>query len=257
MALTIKPSKSMRDEIKRLGKLDGQMRFAAALAMTRTAQHVKKALDEEILRVFDRPTPWAQRSLYMQAATKQRQEAKVWIKDGAGWKTTPPERFMRPHIDGGQRNVKRFEAALRRIGVLPAGMVTVPAMAAELDAYGNMRRQQIVKLLSYFRAFGEQGYRANITDKRKASMARGRGGKNARAGEGYFALQRPHGKLKPGIYRRYHFQHGTAVRPVLIFVKSATYRQRYDFFGIGQRVANEHIGREFEKALAHALATAK
>lgn len=252
--LKITPSPALRSEVARLGRLTGQMQFATALALTRTAQHVRRELEAEILRVFDRPTRWTQRALYLQPARKNRLEARVWIKDGMGWGTTAPERYLRPQIYGGQRDVKRFERALQARGVLPVGMITVPAAAARLDAYGNMSRGQIVQILSYFRAFGEEGYRANITDERKQRMARST---RRKIGTAYFALQRPHGKLRPGIYQRYHLAHGSAVKPVLLFVKAAHYRPRFDFFGVGQRVADKHIADEFKKALAQAIATAR
>lgn len=255
--IKITPSPALRAEVTRLARMTGQLEFAAALALTRTAQAVKAGLESEIDRVFDRPTRWTRGALFLQSAKKNRLEAKVWIKDGWGWKTTAPERWLRPQIYGGQREMKRFERALVARGIMPAGMYAIPASGAQLDAHGNMSRGQIVQIMSYFGAFGEQGYRANMTDKRKANLAKARGGKNARAGMAYFALQKPHGGLKPGVYQRLFLAHGRAVRPVLVFVKRAQYQQRLNFFGIGRRVADERLPDEFKKALAQALATAR
>lgn len=252
--LKITPSPAMRAEVRRLAKLTGQMEFATALALTRTAQAVKKELEAEIDRVFDRPTSWTRRSLFLQPARKNNLDARVWIKDGWGWKTTPPERYLRPHIYGGSRTVKRFERALQIRGILPPGMVTVPAADARLDAYGNMSRGQIVQILSYFSAFEEKGFRANITEEGKRRRARST---RRRIGTAYFALQRPHGKLKPGIYQRYHLAHGSAVKPVMLFIKDPKYRPRFDFFGAGQRTVDKVIDKEFSKALARAIATAR
>jgi hypothetical protein len=69
-------------QVKRL--LDAQQRqmpFAVALALTRTAQDVKRAEQAEMRGVFDRPTPFTLNSLFTKPATKQSLEARVWVKD--------------------------------------------------------------------------------------------------------------------------------------------------------------------------------
>src|SRR3546814_6873764 len=63
------------------------------------------------------------------------------------------------------------DLALQRVG-LPGDQYAFPAAGAELDAYGNMSRGQVVRLLSYLQAFGEQGYRANATARSRARTAK-------------------------------------------------------------------------------------
>ena len=43
-------------------------------------------------------------------------------------------------------------------------MGIVPGDAATLDQNGNMSAGQIVQIMSWFKAFGEQGYQANMRD---------------------------------------------------------------------------------------------
>lgn len=239
--------------------------YATALALTRTAQAAKKAVEDELPRAFDRPTRWTMNSVFFKSAKKTRLEAKVWIKDETG-KGIPATKYLGPQIFGGARHFKRFEKALQRVGILPPGMMAVPAAAAELDAYGNMSRGQIVKILSFFSAFSEVGYRANITDKRRKSMWKGSEKRGVRGFE-YFALSKQTGKLPPGIYLRKNYSVGEldkvahlqkgAAKPVLLFVRAATYRKRLRFFEIAEATAQAKLPRHFGEALAHAIATAK
>lgn len=226
--------------------------FAQSLAINKTAQLVKEAEREEMKRVLDRPTPFTLNGLMMRPSNKRNLVASVWLKDWTP-KGTAAEKYLMPHIKGGGRNVKRFERLFQRIGALPPGYYAVPGAAAEIDGNGNMSRGQIVQIISYFKAFPEQGYKANITDKKKRSLAKG--GKNKR-GYAYF-IARPGGHLHPGIWRRDHFANGSSVKPIVMFVRAPRYREIYDFYGVANRVARQHFADEYRKAMNYALATAK
>lgn len=235
-----------------------QVPFATALALTRTAQDVRKAIKDEFPRVFDRPTPWTMNSLFLKPATKKRQEARVWLKDYAS-KGIPATKYLGPQIFGGARNFKRFEKALQRVGILPPGMIAVPGDAAKLDAYGNMSRGQIIQLLSYFSAHSEVGYLANMSEKRRAALHK------RNEGMEYFVLRTKWGKLPPGIYQRTKTQVAgkrgprmqSGVKPVLIFVKPADYKKRLPFFEVAERTVLMKLDRNFEMALEQAIASAR
>lgn len=233
--------------------VEKQVRFATAVALTRTAQKVKEAEIAEMAAVFQNPTPYTLNSLYMKPATKANLKASVWLKYDSS-KGTPAEKYLLPQIMGGQRRLKRFEVALNRIGVLPSGMAIVPSNAVELDSYGNVPRGLIVRILSYFQAFGEQGYSANMSDAKRKRMAKGT---KKSTGTAYFSLQRPRGKLPPGIYQRFHFAHGSAIRPVFIFVRTPSYSRIFDFYGVAERIARATYPGEFQRAFAQAMATAR
>lgn len=240
--------------------------FATARALTMTAEDARVKLTKEISTVFDRPVPFTQKSIFKKGATKAKLSAMVWVKDDGATKGTPAVKYLAPQIYGGKRNLKRFEKALQAIGILPPGMIAVPGKAAEKDAYGNMSRGQIVRLLSYFQAFPQSGYRANITDRGKARLAKGNQAKGVR-GVDYFALGRQTGKLSPGIYKRIKYTGGDALKvshlqkggakPVVLFVREATYRKRWRFFETSKRVSEARFPARFEQALANALATAR
>jgi hypothetical protein len=229
-----------------------QLPYATALALTRTGQDVKADLEAEMKKVFDRPTPYTLGSLFLKPATKSNLSSMVYLREWAG-KGTPATKYMSPNIFAQDRNVKRFEAALQRIGVLPSNMYVVPGAGADLDAYGNMSRGQIVQILSYLSAFGEQGYRANMTAKGRARLLRGKRGS---PGIAYF-VAKPGGRLRHGIYKRTGYSGGSTITPVMIFVRKPTYRSIYRFYEVARRTIERTWEENFRRAMREAMSTAK
>ena len=235
--------------------------FAMAKALTKTAQQVQSEEVKVMRSTLDRPTTYTMKSLYVKPATKKNLTSMVYFKDkSSAGKGNPAANWMLPQITGGKRNLKRFESALRRIGVLPLGMYIAPGEACPLDAYGNIPGSFIVQILSYLRAFGEQGYRANITDKRKASLKRG--SKRAQGyayfvskGKGEWYGRQQH--LPPGIYKRIGFAAGSAIKPVMMFVKEPSYSKRFPFFETAKRVIDRNLKTNFNEAMSEAIRTAK
>ncbi len=235
-----------------------QIPFATKNTLNTLAFDSQRIIRKEIKRVFDRPTPYTQKATKVRKATKQKLWAEVWVKNklDAG-KGTSPEDYLLPQITGGMRKPKRFEAALRHIGILPAGWFAVPGQAATLDGYGNMSRGQIVQILSYFKAFGEQGYKANSTAKTRARLKRGSKRKRGRA---YFAAipgRERASHLQPGVYMRQYGGLGTALRPVLIFVRRPQYTSRLKFIQVQRKYALKNFKPIFSNEMRRALATAK
>jgi hypothetical protein len=234
-------------------QLERQHRFAVALALTRTTQDVKAAEEAEMREVFDRPTDYTMRALRIIPATKDRLEASVELKDDSAGSGTPPEKYLSPQIEGGSRVLKRFERALQAAGAMLPGYYAVPGRFARLDAFGNVSRGQIIQILSQLRITLTAGYTRNIsTDPKKRAAA------FRRAGGQYFALPTGRGKLLPGIYQARDTAWGRAApRPVFIFVRSTTYRRRFDFDGIAERTAQERFPERFEEAMELALRTGR
>lgn len=230
-----------------------QIPFATALALTRTAQEAKREVERQLPMAIDRPTPWTMRGFRLWPATKARLRAEVDFRDSFG-KGSHARDYLSPQVFGGARKLKAFERSLDRVGLLPSGYAAVPGEAAKIDSYGNMHRGQIVQVLSYMRAFSEQGSKANITDKRKASLARG---SKSNRGIAYFVGRPGNGRLPLGIWQRTHFGAlGTSIRPLVIFVKSPTYRIRFNVPGIANRVAAQRFEANMAKAWKEAMRTA-
>ncbi len=231
-----------------------QVPFATALALTKTAKAIEKAEYEEIKKVFDRPTRYTLNSLYVRPAKKTRLSAEVMIKDFAS-NARPPIQWLIAQIEGGHRGMKGVERLLQRVGKMPPNMQLVPAQGMPKDAYGNVVRGELTRMISDLQA-QPYDWTSNTS---KASAGRRLRSRTRRA-VFYFSTwpvgpQTAH--LTPGIYRRSHFGFGTAIKPAMLFINSAQYKKRLDFYGIANRVGRSEWPRQFELAMAQALATAR
>lgn len=251
--ITIDVTKAVGEISAKLGHLArNQMPFAASVALNRTVESVQKREIHEMKDVFNRPTPYTLASTYIKLSTKRDLEARVALKDFSG-KGIPATKFLAPQIAGGSRRLKRFEKALRAVGRLPDDYFAVPGTGAQLDNYGNIKPSQIVEILSYFRAFPEAGYRANMTDKTRSRKAKGT---KSKRGYSYF-IGRPGRRGALGVWQRVSFGFGTALKPVLIFVRGAQYQQLFDFEYVAATTIDREFPSHFEAALTAAVATAR
>lgn len=230
-----------RERLERIGK--GRLLDKALLrALNNTAYDIRSDIAAGIQRVFDRPTPYAQRAALAVPARSITDAARVKIKDEGG-KGNAPEKFLSPEIYGGSRNSKGHERALRAAGLLPNGIYTTPGPDAPLDQYGNLRGGIYVQILSAVRAAETRaGYISNITPSSRIRNKKPRG---------YFVIpwgiQR--GKLRPGVYLR----DGRRVKWILKFVRTPQYRQRLDFFGIADKAAQSRFDRQLMRAVEFEL----
>lgn len=252
--ISISVQTNTAEVIRALTAKRNQIPFATALALTRTAQAVKEAEIREMVDVFDRPTPYTLNALFVRPATKQNLTAYVWLKDSRASSGGTPDKYLNPQIHGGFRREKGFEAALQRVGALPPGWVVVPGAACRLDAFGNISRGLIVQILSYFRTFDVAGYSANITAEGKAKLARGT--KRAQ-GFAYFVGRPGDGKLPLGIWQRFHFAHGSAIKPIFIFVDGARYHATFDFNYVGEMTVKRVFPGELASGMQAAFALLK
>jgi len=236
---------------KLLNQLSGdQVREATAKAMTDAAFQVRKAMQEEIRASFDRPTPFILRSVQVVQATAANLVAEI-APTYFGKSGIDPQQVLKAQIEGGQRRLKRSELALRNAGILPPGYFTAipeqPFPGSD-DGRGNLKGAFIVRILSYFQAFGEQGYRANMTDRKKQNLSRKNNGLGFFVSYGRLRDNRA-SHLAPGIWAR-QGTHGVDVKPVIMFVKNPTYNKRLDFDKIlKSSMAQEH----FEKRLRYRI----
>lgn len=240
---------------KELRNQERKARLGAAIALTKTAKRAEKAIYKQMASVFDRPTRYTMNALFVKPAsaksTAKELTASVKIKDAQlKNNAVPPVNYLIHQVEGGARQAKRFESALAKAGVMPAGFRAVPGKGAQLDQYGNMTGAQIVQILSYFRAFPELGYRANSTDKTRAKLKRGT---KRKRGVSYFAAYpgaRRTAHLRPGIYMKSYGALGASSPvPVLIFVRSVIYKPRLDFYGIARKTFDMHIDEELDNAI--------
>lgn len=239
------------DVARRIEELGKQGTFAAAVALTRSAKDAQAAIKEEMRAVFDRPTAYALNGTLVKSATKSNLEARVWVKDDPWGKGTPADRFLGPQIHGGSRSQKGAERMLQRAGLLPAGWYAVPAVGAQLDANGNVKRSQVVQILSQLKLQRGAGFESRATGSARSART------IARQGVTYFALPKATRGLEPGIYLKRRFAQGTAIRPVFIFVAAVRYQPRLKFFDVGQTAAEASFFGHFHTEIGKAIASAR
>lgn len=254
--------------LRQLHGLTGEQAARAyAKALNDTGFEIRRAMQDEMRAVFDKPTDYILRSPRVRMAKPDK--LSVTIEPAyMGGKGVDPQKILDAQAWGGRRRDKRSEVALRRAGILPVGYQTaIPSTpyAGSDDGRGNLRGAFLVQLISYFQAFGEQGYRANMTDKRKRSIHKG--GKRA-TGRRYFvsygamrggARMTAKGEpdvraqhLAPGIWAA-SGTGGADVRPVLMFVKQGNYTPRLDMDKVAKRAdAENYLGKRIRYRIREA-----
>lgn len=229
MQISIKHN--MDDVMRRLSGQQKQVAFAAAVALTRTAGLIKDALPAELDRVFDRPTPFTKRGVYVQRADKVTLTAEVGFM-------TRQASYLRLQASGGTR-----QPTARGIR-LPGNV--------ELNAFGNIPRGLTDKL----KAAAKDGTLG-------AAVARKLGTGPRRKGAAPIQLfyGRPAGKVwdkaPVGIWRRVPGKPGKLV-PVIVFEDTpAKYTKRLDLMRIAQPIVDREFGKQFDRALREAMASAR
>lgn len=251
---------------------DRRFRAAVATGLTRTAVEAKAAAEKRMQADLDRPTPYTQRSLYVVTATAEQDRsgisnlatpgdpfsgrivraaylsAEVGIKgdEGVTGKGTPATKYLLPQVDGGQRHTKRFELALQAKGAMPKGWLAVPAAGARLDSFGNVSRGQVQQILAQVGTELLAGSQ-RTPHSNKAKLA----GQRRAGGQFFVVLPGRKGKLKPGIYHRELI--GQNITPVFVYVRTATYRQRYGFDQAVRQVVDANLRQNIETAVAQSL----
>ncbi len=222
-----------------------QARYAAAVALTRTAKHVQVELAARLKSSLPGAGPYTTtvKAQYVKPATVANLAARVGMKDQKPSRGTSPAMLVKEHFTGGRRGHKPMEVAMRAAGVLPAGWIVVPGAAMPIDRFGNPTRAAVAEIQGAL--------------KRGVAVV-GRRGKTTVA-KAYFVVT-PGGSsraahLAPGIWRRIN---NRAIAPVFLFVSAgAAYRQRIDLRRIAEGVASRRFAAEFSNAYRQALATAR
>lgn len=256
--------------IAHFSRMNKQVRFATAVALTRTAKDVEKKGLEEFRRVFDRPTPFTMRSLRTKPAKPADLTAEVFVKDKEIRAGVSSATILAQHFSGGGRIHKQLEKTLRDQGFISAGEFVAPGGAAKLDRYGNMNKGQIVQILSQigvrvagydssptqskrsrrnvqragviFWSFGPNGMKGKPLVDKKSGISYGYTGRNGRANH-----------LPRGAWIR----EGETVKPVLIVIKSPSYKRVLDLDAITAPVVAARFNKHFADAFVQTIATAR
>ena len=214
-----------------LSGMQKQVRYAAAVALTRTAGAVKEAMPAVMERALDRPTQFTKKGLFVKSASPASMTATVGFMDRQA-------SYLRYQIAGGTRTPGRR-------GIKLPGNI-------ELNSFGNIPRGLIDKL----KASAQDGTLAK-------GLARKLGVGNRRKGAAPIQLfyGKPTGRgwenAPMGIWRRIPGTPGKLV-PVIVFEDTpARYRPRFNFEREAATVVRREWDRQFALAFEQAMRTAR
>ena len=161
--------------LSRVGKIaSGGLSAAIADGITATAQQVQTEGVNLIKRTFPSATRYTLNGIFVRGATPKSLTASVGFLGRKGG----THHYLDAETIGGTRRLTGYEKKLDN-------QRAMPGQDLQLDAYGNMPRAQLGKMLLAY----------------VASLSTGEGqGKGP--GEKYMVLTKQHGKLRPGIYLR-------------------------------------------------------
>lgn len=226
---------NIAEVLRRVDARQKSIPVATSNALNLAANKVRDQEISTMQRVFDRPTRYTLNSLFVTRASVADLRARVFLKERWSGK-----HYLRPEIYGGGRLPKGFELMLRQAGHLPDGMYAVPGGGAKIDAYGNMSRGQLLQVMSYLRlAERTSGYTAN----------RPHGKRRGRKRPEFFVGRPGDGRLPLGVWQSFRFGMGSAVKPILIFVKQPQYQARFHFHKVAHEVARKAFPLFFEREL--------
>lgn len=219
MKITVHVEGNLRSWADNLQK---QIRYAAAVTLTRTAQTVAKAEEAEVGVVFDSPTPFTRKAFMVGRATKENLTATVSIRPRQA-------AYLRAQIEGGRRSQKAFERKLA--GETNANGYWVPGQGVNLNAHGNLSATAIQKIASRLKKSGQY---ADV----------------------FVGVPRGHAGAPLGIWARpKRGKDKGTIKPLLVRIAAPGYRKRFEFYGVAQSTVGKTWQTEFDKALAQALAT--
>lgn len=142
-------------------ELKDDLPFVIAKSMTLAMKDAQGNIGKNILRKYSRPTPWTQKSTFVQPATKRKLEAAVFFKDRVA-RGVPAGRFLKPTVRGISRKHKGFEKALIAAGVMKSNEFAMPAKGVKLNQYGNMSNATIKRISTKLDEKGGGGHKIRL-----------------------------------------------------------------------------------------------
>ncbi|MBV2180903.1 MAG: hypothetical protein KUL86_06660 [Castellaniella sp.] len=214
-----------------------QLPFAMVQAINKTAQRVQEAETQNILKTFNNPTPFTQKSIGLTKARKSAPVATVYVKDIAA-------SYLQPYEDGGTHKLNS------RALLNPKDI--------KLNQYGNLPKAALARLKAKPGVFIGPVTLKNgetINGVWQRPMLRGN---DAAIGKGMTVRQRQ--KLLRG-------KHGTVVprganttgklKLLIRFGDALPVKQHLGFIDVAQRTVAQNFQRDFEVAFDEAIRTAR
>ena len=217
------------------GFIDKQARYAAAVALTKTAQEIRSAIPAELDKVFDRPTTFTKQGTYLKAARRDELVAEVGFRP-------IQSKYLKLQAEGG-------------IYMPREGGIRLPGNI-QLNAFGNIPRGTIAKL----KAAAENGQLSAALARRLNVQGNRR--KGAKPLQLFFGVPRgDRWQNAPlGIWRRVPGVDGGPGKliPVILFEDTpAKYSQRLDLGQMARPIVAQRFQANLNRALADAMRTAR
>lgn len=236
MSLNIEIKTVLGSSIQGIENLSSKnLRFYTSYATRQTGRRVVEDLRSVMRSRLDRPTPYTLNSLKVSQNKKNQDfDSVVEWKTSNSSSTNTGGKYLKPQVFGGQRALKGFEVLLRSRGILPTGFYAVPAKDAPRDAYGNLSRGILVAMLSYLGALRDQLQNRNVRSKRKTKFD--------------FIVVTDKGTGQNGIYQTRNTAWGTGLKPIIFFTDRVTYRKRFPFYQVAERISKKFLPLFFREA---------
>jgi len=233
MEISVKPD--IKAATRRLTAVQRkQLPYATSRALNDTAfdgmHHARKMAK----RLLHKPIGYTIRGIRYSKSNKRNLRSTVFINEWPD-KGTAQAKYLKAQIVGGSRATKGSERAFRRAGILPSGKYLAPTKKY-MNAAGNIKPGVMQMVMSQLKAFSEQGYTANATNKTLAK-------KNTK----FFLI--------PGVGIFSRARRGPEA--VLLFIDKPNYKARFPFPKIVERRARRVFPAKFRKRMAEAVRTAK
>lgn len=232
-----------------------QVPYAASIAINDCLKLGDKAVEEEMKRVFDRPTRWTLNSYRVLKWSKKTDlTGVVGFKDvdykggPGGGPLSAAGVYLQPHMDGGPRSAKRLEVLLRARGLISSGEFLVPSQFVKLDQYGNVPRGTVQKMLA--------NLQASFDPYTRTPSGGARGGK--KKADYFFTRRGVRGQRLTAIWQNFGAAAQHHAVPAMIVVTSAPqYKKRFDHVMPVQRVVDQNFRQKFDISYARAIAMRK
>ena len=238
---------------------------AGKAGLTDTMYDIKRGLNTEMKKSFNRPTQFTLRSpMYFRPKSRYNQSEShiIWISDDrTNPGQTPADHYLVPQIEGGYRKKKPFERKLTLYGVLKSNEYTVPVSqpsGVRYNSYGNMSQGQIIQILT---AFARGGFQGGMTGRgrgrlefkrmkrpfpgiyvRKYVPKNTRRARSARAGTG--------GRTQANRVRARSNSKINKWKPVLAIIdRPPVYHKRYSFYEYVNKKYHDNIDRNVRRRI--------
>lgn len=232
--LSIKVDKAELDrKFKLILEMPRTIEKAVVGAVAETVSDIHTAQLEEMKMSLAKDSPFLKRGLWkVQPFGKGRDIATAGTRfNNVGPRGTPAA-IIGPNIKGGGRGNKASAKALQAKGILPAGYFTVEGKDYPRDSKGNITRGRYSQMLDALGAISKED-RGNFP----------KSGQRDRKGISFFVIKR-NGQPIAIAERK-----GQDVQIMLVFVRSTNYREKYDYYGSGDKQLAYSLPRHMDRIL--------